>query len=143
MALEKELRDMFRLIPEQRVLINDFYSRFEGLGAFNITAAEPLYYHGPIAGSVFTVYDANILYLCLDVIFGCDHVCNAFNGTISFYDEINVLLGIYTNQDITFDTVAFAPNYMKNKLGFTNLWFSRIIALRYNYMKFIGYQITY
>ena len=130
---------------EQKILCDEFFKRFDfGAGAaFDVINVEPLLYEGPIAGSEFTVYNANKLYLCFDFVGGYSGVANAPYALIIFYDEGDAAFLVSQNNSIAYEAVAAVIWHAKNDTHIKNLYFSRIGANQYNYMKFIGYRITY
>ena len=146
MTIERQYLNKLRTLNiEQEILVDEFLARFDlGEGdAFNITAFEPLLYEGAIAGSEFLTYDANKMYLCFDFVAGFSAGANNANCRIVFYDEGNAIILQSQNASIAYEAVAAAIFYGKNDTEMKNLYFSRINPITYNYMKFIGYRITY
>jgi len=141
----QRIENLPSLNVEQKILVDEFCKRFDqdNGAAFDIIGFEPLLYEGAIAGSEFLTYNANKLYLCFDIIVGYSNVSSANRGYIIFYDEGNAI-NLYSSQNsIAYEAVAAAIWYNKNDANMKNLYFSRIVNTQYNYMKFIGYRITY
>jgi len=146
MTIERQYINKFHSLNiEQKILVDEFLARFDiGEGdAFNITAFEPLLYEGAIAGSEFLTYNANKLYLCFDLIIAFNGGAAAANGLVQIYDEGDAIILYGQNQSIAYEAVAAAIWSSKNDINIKNLYFSRIVTAQYNYMKFIGYRITY
>ena len=130
---------------EQKILCDEFFKRFDfGAGAaFDVVNVEPLLYEGIIGGSEFTVYNANKLYLCFDILLNYSAGASAILASVQFFNEVNATIFYSQNNSIAYEAVAAAIWYQKNNMNIKNCYFSRIAQLSYNYMKFIGYRITY
>jgi len=141
----QKITELPSLNIEQKILTDEFLKRFDqdNGGAFDIIGFEPLLYEGVIAASEFTVYNANKLYLCFDFLVGCSVVAAAPFGLVTFYDEGNAINLYSQNNSIAYQAVAAVIWYNRNNIHIQNLYFSRIVAAQYDYLKFIGYRITY
>jgi len=130
---------------EQKLLLNRIKATFDisGGAPYDITNAQELIFEGGIAGSEFTVYNANKLYVCFNFVAAYNGGAAAARGEIRFYDEGNVANMYLQNNAITYESVAAAIWYARNNGVLKNIYFSRIVNTTYNYMKFIGYRLTY
>lgn len=136
------------MTPEQKIMCQDFYSKFDNRSAANrrIINVIPYAYTGNIAGTDLTTYAANIMYICLNLIAST----NALGGTavtggmISFYDEANTQYFNGFNKNPMWDATAAAANIWYNNINISNIYFSRINdpATMYAKIKFIGYKVT-
>jgi len=134
-----------RNLPELNIKQKEFVSEFYKLFLFDnslIANVEPLLFQGAIAASEFLVYDVRKLYVCLDSVYSFDLTVNAFNGIIHFRNELNAAFNYGQNNSIDYNTITTAINYQKRDFRIKNIWFSRIVAIQYNYMRFNGYRIT-
>ena len=136
-----DIRQLPNLNIQQKNFVAEFYKQhiFDNSLIVNV---EPLLYEGAIAGSEFLAYAATKLYVCLDSVFSFDLTVNGFNGLITFHNELNVINNYAQNNSINYNTITAAINYQKRDMRIKNIWFSRIIAVQYNYMRFNGYRIT-
>jgi len=134
-----DIRKLPNLDIEQQKFTADFYRLF----GHRITNVEPVLYQGVYVGSEFSVYAGTKLYLCFDLIVSYDNVATNVRGTIYFHNELNVIF-IYTrNLNLAWDSVGVQVFHQINDFNIKNIWFSRFTTVRYNYLKFIGYRITY
>ncbi len=142
---QQKIVELPSLDIEQKLLADQFFSMFDlGEGAnFNIDGFTPLLYEGPTGGSEFLVYDANKLYLCFSIFVGYSGAATANVGLFLTYNELNVINLYLGNNSIAYESVAAVIFYAKNPINIENLFFSRIGVGQYNYMKFIGYRVTY
>jgi len=142
-----DIRALPNLSIEQKDFVNRFYAAFDYAAAGSglnrhIANIEPLLFEGAIGGSEFVVYAATKLYLCFSLVTSFDNIASIINDYIVYYNENNVVMLYSQNQSITYDSVAPAIFYATNTLDKKNLWFSRFLNNKSNYMKFIGYRIT-
>ena len=80
--------------------------------------------------------------MCFDININYSGPASAVHALANFYDEGNAIFLRSQNNSIAYEAVAAAIWYNKNNLHMKNLYFSRVIPVQYNYMKFIGYRIT-
>lgn len=134
------------MTPEQRILVQQFYARFDnapnaGLNR-KITNVETFYFLGAIGGEL-TVYAATKLYLCLELEVVCSSgtVVGAAGGLIAFYNELNNLFYTTNNNAVAY---GVAYSYLANPANEKNFWFSNLASPNgvLDYAKFIGYRIT-
>ena len=133
-----DIRQLPYLNQDQKEFTNRFYSQF----GHRITNVEQLNYQGIIGATEYLIYAPTKLYFCFDINISCSVAINQDQGSVLFYNENNVINMVSQYQEICFNTVAnqiwTEKNYFINK----NIWFSRIIATQYNFMKINGYRIT-
>lgn len=130
---------------EQDIFISWFYSQFDysspGINR-HIANVEPIFFQGAIAGSEFLVYAATKLYLALEFSLYDYGDISANFWRVELYDEANNVFGYAANHISYYNSSdATQHNTGINCLNY-NLYFSRIIAFSYRYMKIIGYRIT-
>jgi hypothetical protein len=133
------------LDPVRINLIRHFYTQFDyrttaGINR-RIVNVEPLCYEGATAASEFLVYAATKLYICFEYAFA-NAIAQVAIPYIYFYDEGNVAVFFYVFHMPYWDTTAVAPRYLCQSPVQYNIWFSRLAAGGYSYMKFNGYRIT-
>jgi hypothetical protein len=112
-----------------------------GLLAFNTIT--PLNVQVTIAGSEFLTYNAAKYYFCLDATFS--HSTGAVGtaaGSVSIYNQLDVLKSIFSNNYPAWDTTGAAMNYVKGIFSLKNFHFSRIVTAQYVYIHFNGYKLT-
>jgi hypothetical protein len=126
---------------EQRLFVQWFYTYFDALPAGvnrRIINVVPLYYEGVILGTEFLTYAATKLYIAYDFeIAKADVESNAI-GCVAFYSAANALFFSLTNLNSDFA----AQLYILNNARTNNLYFSRIVNIGYDLMRFNGYRIT-
>ncbi len=141
-----DIRQLPGLNITQKDFIEQFYAEFNYAAAGSglnrhFARVEPLLYQGVIGGE-FIVYANTKLYLCFSFHGSYSGVAGIVGGVIRFEDEGNLAQLYNENQSIAYDSVAPAINYIQNNIEIKNFWFSRIMLVQYDYMKFIGYRIT-
>jgi hypothetical protein len=132
------------MTPEQKILVQQFYARFDvgsGIANRKILNVEPLYYDGLIAGSEFETYAATKMYISLQFAGGilAANISGAVTAYISFYDEANAISFSLNNLANAFNVASI---YVVNNVFNRNDDFSRIVTAGYTYMKFLGYRVT-
>ena len=142
-----DIRQLPNLTIEQKDFVDRFYDQFNFAAAGSglnrhIANVEPVLFEGGIGGE-FTVYAATKLYVCLNIIVGYSTISNATVGYFQTWNENNNIFGFFQNNDILYNPVTTVINYTPNTLEIKNIYFARFICSLYNYMKFIGYRITY
>jgi len=133
------------MTPEQKILAQQFYSRFDiGSGVANkkIINVEPFFYMGTIVGSELTTYAATKLYLCLSAEFSYAGVNVTSISKVELYNEGNVLFNAARNIAPYWDATAAAVTYLLNNLKIENCYFGRIVGNNYAYVNFSGYRMT-
>ena len=80
------------MTPEQRILVMNFYSKFDigsGVAHHKIVNVEPIAYIGAIIGSEFVVYSLEKLYICLSLMVDSSGAPVATVPRINIQDELN------------------------------------------------------
>jgi len=130
--------------PERINLLRWFYSQFDyaapGINR-NIINVEPLVYYGATAGTEFLVYAATKLYIGYEYAFA-NAIAQVAIPYIYFYDAGNVAMFYYVFHMPYWDATAAAARFLCQSPYQKNVWFSRLAAGGYSYMKFNGYRIT-
>lgn len=131
------------MTPEQKIMISNFYSRFNNKSATNkkITNIELLYFMGSLGTSEFYTYNANKMYCSLYMFFSTDppHIESAAPIVITLYDENNVANQFLNNQSSIFNVTE---KFITGPVASINDIFSVITTTNTTYIKFIGYRIT-
>lgn len=108
----------------------------------NISRIQPVYFQGLIAGSEFLTYNANKIYICLDEAYLSNQSVLSGNYTVTHYDQLNNSLGAESFQIPIWNTTLADYRYVYVTLKNKNIYFSRISATNYTYMKFNGFRLT-
>jgi len=128
------LQSWINATPEQ---IN-FWNQVKGIIAWNTIT--PLFYQGTIAGSEFTAYDADKLYIALELSASSSTGFGTSAGTIALYDELNAVSFYGRNNDIGL-TAADVKTYTINNVVLKNVYFGRIVVGSLTQMVFNGYRL--
>jgi hypothetical protein len=131
------------MTPVQQIFCSWFYSQFDNNNAAHriIINVEPISYFGAIAGSEFTAYVNNKLYICLEAVYLYNSI-SANVGVITAYNEANAAFQYFQNNALTFNTVTLVHNSLVNDCLTYNYYFSRISTVNYINMNFKGYRVT-
>jgi len=106
-------------------------------------AVRQLYYQGVIAGSEFLTYNANKLYVCLELDLNNGLNYSNIQPYARFYNNANAISLYGGVKDGVWNATAAAIYSTGNDILKTNLIFSRIEVGVYSDMKFIGYRVNY
>jgi hypothetical protein len=126
--------------PAQKILWNEIFLRFG-----DRVAASQLVLIGAVGTPEITVYTARKIYLAYELSVSKDTPAGAAaTQQVFLYNENNAQQMVYANSSVYWDATAAAARYAPNRIDINNIWFSRIASAgAYNYVKFIGYRITY
>jgi len=138
------------MTPEQKILVQQFYSKFDDRSAANrkIVNVEPLFFQGAFAGSEFLTYAATKLYIAFEVDVYTNNTVTSLNATINYFTNENntvSIQGFNSIQSTYWDATAILAKTMfgSNNEFYKNIYFARVLfGANYAYMKFIGYRIT-
>jgi hypothetical protein len=116
----------------------------EQLNLWNIAKAKiayttitPKFFMGAVAGSEFVTYDANHLYIALEIKFGIPPATGGAGIQTNVYDESNTLCMYFANDAILYNA---ADRFLGNSMELKNFYFGRIVS-GYTYMMFNGYLL--
>jgi hypothetical protein len=121
--------------PAQKILWNYLMDRFHPL---TIT---PNYYLGPTGGCKYYTYDANHIYLALEL--GMLNQCSSLlSPEMDLYDADNIVVMANLGGAFPYwDTTAAQMKSLTRVYTIENVFFSRVAGASYTYMKFSGYDL--
>lgn len=134
----QSVEDIFKAAtPEQKILWNYIFLRWG-----ERIAISQVYFTGVFAGTEFSVYAANKLYVALqmEVTYGSVNGTPAGTG-INVYNEANALFYNVFNNSSYWDVTAAAQRNSALTVYNKNIYFSRLSLSSGTYLKFIGYRI--
>lgn len=141
-----ELQNLLRpnTTPEQELLLEHFYSRFDNGSAANkrIVNVEPLFYQGAIAGTEFLVYAATKMYICYNIALSTSAGITITIDYGEFYNESNIISLYLRNDHVFWDVAVNDVRYARQTLELSNFIFSRFVPSVINYISFVGYRVT-
>lgn len=119
--------------PEQ----HNLWKYASGLIAY--TTITPIYYLGLIGGSEFMTYNANKLYIALEVQFS-----SLSDGSPApiIYDENNAISFYVMNLSLYWDVTAAALKAYIFSIKYENIYFGRVVHNGTQYIKFNGYRLN-
>jgi len=130
-------KDWRNATPEQL----NFWNCVKGKIAWNTIT--PLYYQDAIAGSEFLTYNADKLYVALEVEFSAPHLAPSSNvPLVAFRNEADVALFSVTSADWEFKPSDDTATYYLKLISFHNIYFSRIEVAQFSSMRFNGYRLN-
>lgn len=122
---------------EQRLLWNYVFLRW----GERVPIAQ-LFFQGALAGSEFSVYSANKIYVAYQLGIRGGTAGGVQSAIALLYNELNVQFYVLADNTVYWDATAAAVRYMSNNTQNNNLWFSRIVLQNVSDISFIGYRLT-
>lgn len=112
---------------------------------FNWNTITPLFHQGNLAGSEFEIFNANKLYVAIELGFnrnGGMPVTGALaDASVRVYNHANALVQRWFNLPLAFDT-ADANYAIPNDIEKVNQFFGRVVSDVYTQIKFNGYRLN-
>jgi hypothetical protein len=133
------------MTPEQKILVQQFYAKFDNGGAVNkkIVNVEPFFFEGTLTGSGIETYVATKLYLCLQLDFTFSAAPNLLLTELTIHSELNAIIGAISPNVVVWDTTAVAMKFHSANVIQKNFYFSRLGQnVGPNYIRLNGYLIT-
>jgi hypothetical protein len=126
--------------PEQKIFWNDIFLRFG-----ERCAIRQFVYTGIILGSAIATYVARQMFFGYQLnINGQNGGTSVSPGSITFFDENNVLNGQASNNVMAWNATTAVMNYTVNSAQINNILFSRAGGNGiWTHINFIGYRFTY
>lgn len=106
------------------------------------TTITPLYFMGTFAGSEFITYNANKIYIALNLIMDSVFGGAGAYANITLYDEVNALKMVLGFGSLSYDPVAPAFHALSNSYRHENIWFSRLVPGGTANFIFNGYRLN-
>jgi hypothetical protein len=124
--------------PEQM----NFWRECNGQIAWNTIV--PLYFHGTLAGSEFTVFNVAKFYMALELDFSWATIAGVGAENVELFNMANAQKEQYLNLYPVWNTTAAAIYYMGLDFFLKNVWFSRVANAGggYHHIKFNGFRLN-
>jgi hypothetical protein len=126
--------------PQQKLIWNNIFLTYG-----ERIAISQIYYTGILGVDETNTFVAGKLYLFYELLITDRAIVGASvtPGYVALYSPTNTLFSVLCDQSTAWDTVANVMKYTNNTLQVQNILTSRLTAVNYTGVSYVGYRIMY